>query len=306
MWAVLAVSDISEGCPAYQGAAPRQTLHFLSFGGEGDALTKGWMVINVEVIKERLVRHCLVEHDLEKEIRVVSNTKSIILNDFIPRSHVMTEFTIVNFVWDFGLSQYCDGLYDFIWCWNNVCMFEVSTLHEEDSATFVPGGAKRSCSDGSVVFAGGETFGTSFDLKNIPQKCTDPTVRFLFYLVKFFTISSDYVACAAKDVKVFESWFSVIDDVIWCLFVSWDDEDCRIEAIIGNNLSLKNSLNRLDEHLDRFEENTVIGYLEERRTRITITIYTNLIRICVIVDGDGCHDSMFMAVRIATKAASGF
>ncbi|GJR50315.1 hypothetical protein Tco_1400836 [Tanacetum coccineum] len=31
----------------------------------GDALTKGWVVINVEVIEERLARHCWVEYDLE-------------------------------------------------------------------------------------------------------------------------------------------------------------------------------------------------------------------------------------------------
>ncbi|GJW66657.1 hypothetical protein Tco_0121081 [Tanacetum coccineum] len=58
--AVQTVPDISGGRPTYQGPVP-----FLSFSGEGDALTKGWVVINVEVIKERLVRHCWVEHDLE-------------------------------------------------------------------------------------------------------------------------------------------------------------------------------------------------------------------------------------------------
>ncbi|GKA60401.1 hypothetical protein Tco_0759808, partial [Tanacetum coccineum] len=44
----------------------------------------------------------------------------------------------------------------------------------------------NSCSDGSIVSVGGETFGTSFELE----------------------------ALATKDLKVFERRFSVIDDVI--------------------------------------------------------------------------------------------
>ncbi|GJY05112.1 hypothetical protein Tco_0371052 [Tanacetum coccineum] len=41
---------------------PRQDSNMRPCIG-GDALTKGWVVINAEVIKERLVRHCWVEHD---------------------------------------------------------------------------------------------------------------------------------------------------------------------------------------------------------------------------------------------------
>ncbi|GKC53606.1 hypothetical protein Tco_1076351, partial [Tanacetum coccineum] len=51
----------------------------------------------------------------------------------------------------------------------------------------------NSCSDGASMSAEGEIFGTSVELE-------------------------------AKDVKVFERRFSVINDVIWCLFVSGDDE----------------------------------------------------------------------------------
>ncbi|GKE95971.1 hypothetical protein Tco_1580826, partial [Tanacetum coccineum] len=54
----------------------------------------------------------------------------------------------------------------------------------------------NSCSDESVMSAGGTSFGTSVELK----------------------------ACASKDVKVFESWFPFINDVIWYLFMSGDDE----------------------------------------------------------------------------------
>ncbi|GKD75895.1 hypothetical protein Tco_1334177 [Tanacetum coccineum] len=42
-------------------------------------------------------------------------------------------------------------------------------------------------------------------------------------LVKVFTIFG-YVASATKDVKVFKRWFPVIDDVIWCFFMSEDDK----------------------------------------------------------------------------------
>nr|GEW09515.1 hypothetical protein [Tanacetum cinerariifolium] len=59
----------------------------------------------------------------------------------------------------------------------------------------------NSCSDGASVIAGGETFGTSFELEG-----------------------------AAKHVKVFESRFSVISDVIWCLFMSRDDERSILEG----------------------------------------------------------------------------
>nr|GFD25726.1 hypothetical protein [Tanacetum cinerariifolium] len=43
------------------------------------------------------------------------------------------------------------------------------------------------------------------------------------HLVKVFTISG-YVTSATKDVKMFESRFSIIDVVIWCLFMSGGDE----------------------------------------------------------------------------------
>ncbi|GJY56612.1 hypothetical protein Tco_0455727 [Tanacetum coccineum] len=57
----------------------------------------------------------------------------------------------------------------------------------------------NSYSDGSVVSARGTTFELALKLK---------------------------VHCrgASKDVKVFKSWFPVINDVIWCRFVSGDDE----------------------------------------------------------------------------------
>ncbi|GJY76149.1 hypothetical protein Tco_0481265 [Tanacetum coccineum] len=61
---------------------------------------------------------------------------------------------------------------------------------------------------------------------NIHQKAWIPflaRIPLFFHLVKNFTISN-YVTRATKDVKVFESRFPVIDDVIQCLFMSMDDE----------------------------------------------------------------------------------
>ncbi|GJS66209.1 hypothetical protein Tco_0680773 [Tanacetum coccineum] len=45
--------------------ATNSTFNFSKMIFEGDALTKGWVVINVEGIEETLVKHCWVEHKLE-------------------------------------------------------------------------------------------------------------------------------------------------------------------------------------------------------------------------------------------------
>ncbi|GKC12497.1 hypothetical protein Tco_1009279 [Tanacetum coccineum] len=84
----------------------------------------------------------------------------------------------------------------------------------------------NSCCVVSDVSAGGGTFGTSFKLEGSllwSVSHQNAWIPFLLHLVKIFTISG-YVACAAKDVKVFETWFPVINDVIWCIFMSGDDE----------------------------------------------------------------------------------
>ncbi|GJS92930.1 hypothetical protein Tco_0799898 [Tanacetum coccineum] len=87
----------------------------------------------------------------------------------------------------------------------------------------------NSYSDGASVSARGETFGTSFELVGPELSWSDAIsihqnawIPFLLYLIKIFTISG-YVARATKDVKVFDRRFSVIDDVIWCLFVFGDN-----------------------------------------------------------------------------------
>ncbi|GKB48614.1 hypothetical protein Tco_0899367 [Tanacetum coccineum] len=46
---------------------------------------------------------------------------------------------------------------------------------------------------------------------------------FFFHLIEVFTISG-YVTSGTEDVKMFERRFSAIDDVIWCLFMSGDDQ----------------------------------------------------------------------------------
>ncbi|GKC63563.1 hypothetical protein Tco_1096161, partial [Tanacetum coccineum] len=75
----------------------------------------------------------------------------------------------------------------------------------------------NSCNDGAFVSAGGETFRTSVEIEG------SLLIPFFFHLVEVFFISG-YVTSATKDVKVFERRFSAFDDVIWCLFMSVDNE----------------------------------------------------------------------------------
>ncbi|GKF07366.1 hypothetical protein Tco_0041590, partial [Tanacetum coccineum] len=98
------------------------------------------------------------------------------------------------------------------------CCLELSEREEDFDTLWFPTmkyslnkGLNRksnSCNDGAFVSAGGETFGTSFEHE----------VSLL---------------CTTKDVKVFKRRFSAINDVIWCMFMSGDDERSVLSVTCG-------------------------------------------------------------------------